>query len=204
MKTVAGAKVHPAWRSRRPANRSQALTEFAFVLPIFLTLMCGVFDYGWMIGNSNTIALAAREAANATSRQKNDAVQRGLAAAVDASRPRLDLTSADGGAVITRVVFDPDVNANFVFVEDPLAVNCQSTGLIYGGGNALKNRSRLLFSGNSWDASDLRQLPFAADNLGSGQVMSCAEVFYTNQFVTPIGTIIGMVTPPRLYDIAFF
>lgn len=184
--------------------KSQALVEFAIVLPIFLTLMAGVFDYGWMIGNSNVMALAAREAANTASRQTEDMVSRGLEAAIDSSRPRLDLASELGGVIITRVLYDTDINAFFVSVPPQLTNNCQSTGGLYGGGDALKDKSRILLPGTSWDENSLRALPFDADNLADKQTMYVVEIFYTNQFVTPIGTLIGLVTPPRLYDAAFY
>lgn len=191
-------------RRDRVETRSQALAEFAMVLPIFLTLMCGVFDYGWMIGNSNVLATAAREAANTASRQNTDPVGRGLEAAVDVSRPRLDMTSASAGVIVTQVVYDPTVETNFVNVVDPLADNCLATGTLYGGGDSLLNKSRILLSGNDWDLSSLRNLPFDEDNLAPNQTMVVAEVFYTNEFVTPIGTLIGLVTPPLLYDAAYF
>lgn len=193
--------VHPRTRAE---NRSQALAEFAMVLPIFLTLMCGVFDYGWMIGNSNTLATAAREAANTAARQNTDPVVRGLESAINVSRPRLDMASDKGGVIVTQVVYDPTDDTNFVSVVDPLAENCMSTGTMYGGGDNLKNKSRILIGANAWDTSQYRQLPFDADNLAPNQTMIVAEVFYTNEFVTPIGTLIGMLTPDRLYDAAFF
>ena len=188
----------------RSESRSQALVEFAMVLPIFLTLMCGVFDYGWMIGNSNILASAAREAANTASRQTTDPVPRGLQAAVDSSRPRLDMTSSSGGVIVTQVEYDTSGSTIFVTIPPPLTNNCMSTGQLYGGGDALKNKSRILISGTDWDQNTLRDLPFKVENLAPGQLMICAEVFYTNEFVTPIGTLIGLVTPPRLYDAAFY
>jgi len=191
-------------RGRCVENRSQSLAEFAMVLPIFLTLMCGLFDYGWMIGNSNVMALATREAGNTASRQNTDPVGRGLEAAVNSARPRLDLTSSSGGVIITRVTYDTNTNSTFVYVSAPIAGNCMSTGGLYGGGNTLLNKSRILISGETWDSNNLRRLPFSASNLAQEQQMYCVEVLYTNEFVTPIGTLIGLVTPPRLYDAAFF
>ena len=41
-------------------RKSQAFVEFAFILPIFLIMMCGVFDYSFMIMRMQVLAMAAR------------------------------------------------------------------------------------------------------------------------------------------------
>ena len=49
-------------RSRTGSRRGQALVEFALVLPIFILLLVGIFDFGRAIYAYNTISNAAREA----------------------------------------------------------------------------------------------------------------------------------------------
>ena len=49
-------------RSRAGSRRGQALVEFALVLPIFILLLVGIFDFGRAIYAYNTISNAAREA----------------------------------------------------------------------------------------------------------------------------------------------
>jgi Flp pilus assembly protein TadG len=48
---------------RRREQRGQALVEFALILPIFLLILFGLFDFGRAIYAYNTISQAAREAA---------------------------------------------------------------------------------------------------------------------------------------------
>ena len=50
---------------RRRRTRGQALVEFALVLPVFLLLLCGVLDFGFMLFNQLTVGSAAREGARA-------------------------------------------------------------------------------------------------------------------------------------------
>jgi Flp pilus assembly protein TadG len=50
-------------RARRRGHRGQSLVEFAFVLPVFILLMVGLFDLGRAVFAWNTITNAAREGA---------------------------------------------------------------------------------------------------------------------------------------------
>ena len=51
----------PATSRRR--SRGQSMTEFAFVLPVFILVMVGLFDLGRAVFAYNTITNAAREGA---------------------------------------------------------------------------------------------------------------------------------------------
>ena len=48
---------------RRRDHRGQALVEFALILPIFVLILVGLFDFGRAIYAFNTVNQAAREAA---------------------------------------------------------------------------------------------------------------------------------------------
>jgi Flp pilus assembly protein TadG len=198
-------------RRERTGNKSQSLVEFTMVLPIFLTLMCGVFDYGLMVYNANVLAMASREAANSAFRVSTSSITAGLIAAVDCGAPRVDFTGTYGGVVITQVQYTPSntVSTNYVWVVSPITNNVASTGSIYGGGDNLKNQTHLNSGTSLWTStikwqSPTRALPFAASNLAPNQTMFIVECFYSNNFVTPIGTLIGLVTAPVLYDSAYF
>lgn len=45
------------------SERGQAMVEFALVLPVLLTLLCGIIDFGWIYYNQITLNNAAREGA---------------------------------------------------------------------------------------------------------------------------------------------
>lgn len=49
--------------SRRPRSTGQALVEFSLVIPLFLSLLMGIFDFGRVVWASNSLASAAREGA---------------------------------------------------------------------------------------------------------------------------------------------
>jgi Flp pilus assembly protein TadG len=54
-----------AMRLHRRHGRGQALTEFALVIPIFLLVLSGVLDFGFMLFSRMSVINAAREGARA-------------------------------------------------------------------------------------------------------------------------------------------
>src|SRR5476651_762532 len=92
-------------RSVRRRCKSQAFVEFAFILPIFLVMMMGIFDYSFMIMRMQVMAMAAREAANTATRQTAaTGLDVGINAAYVAARGvGLDLSGPQGAAIITHV-----------------------------------------------------------------------------------------------------
>lgn len=48
---------------RRHRERGQSLVEFAIVLPLFMFMLIGIFDFGRVVWSTNTLQAAAREAA---------------------------------------------------------------------------------------------------------------------------------------------
>ena len=62
MKT--GPSYYPARRPRRrPRTRGQALVEFAVVLPVFLLILSGILDFGFLLYSRMTVISSAREGA---------------------------------------------------------------------------------------------------------------------------------------------
>ncbi|HYN48435.1 MAG TPA: TadE family protein [Candidatus Nanopelagicales bacterium] len=52
-------------RSDRSADPGQGLVEFALVLPIFVTLLMGVIEFGFLYNNLLTVQFAARQGVSA-------------------------------------------------------------------------------------------------------------------------------------------
>ncbi|HEX8835242.1 MAG TPA: TadE family protein, partial [Abditibacteriaceae bacterium] len=49
------------------ARRGATLVEFALVLPILLTMLLGIIEFGWLMRNNAIIASSAREGARQAS-----------------------------------------------------------------------------------------------------------------------------------------
>ncbi len=90
---------------RRRRCKSQAFLEFAIILPVFLIMMMGIFDYSFMIMRQQVMAMAAREGANTASRQTpTDAIPIGVNAAYNAARTvGVDFSGSLGGVIVTHV-----------------------------------------------------------------------------------------------------
>jgi Flp pilus assembly protein TadG len=189
------------WRTLRRQQKSQALAEFAIILPILLTFVCGLFDYGLMVSNSQVVAMMVREGANVASRYDTTPIDTALAAMVDNGKPTIALTTSRGGAIITYVT-RASASTNLISLVSTASASVGATGSIFGGGSSLKNASRLVTNGD-W-TSTARQLPFTVATLDVDQKMYCVEVFYSNQFVTPVGKLVGIISPAFIYDAAFF
>ena len=61
---TAGPSYYPARRPRRHSRtRGQALVEFAVVLPVFLLILSGILDFGFLLYSRMTVISSAREGA---------------------------------------------------------------------------------------------------------------------------------------------
>jgi Flp pilus assembly protein TadG len=79
---------------KRRASRGQSLVEVAFVLPVLLLILMGIFDFGRAIFAYNAIANAAREAARVAIVDQNNAlvVAEGKRAAIGLDPVKVDVT----------------------------------------------------------------------------------------------------------------
>ncbi len=55
------AHIAGASEGKNHRHRAQSLVEFAIVVPIFLTVLFGIIEFGWAIYSYNTIQHAAKE-----------------------------------------------------------------------------------------------------------------------------------------------
>ncbi len=81
--------------SGRPAEAGQGLVEFALTLPIFVLLMMGVLEFGFLYNNILTVQYASRQGVSAAAQAGGvdgadcsilKAVERALTAPIDKSR----------------------------------------------------------------------------------------------------------------------
>ena len=107
--------------SRRPnRKRGQALVEFALVFPIFMLVLSGIMDFGFMLYSRMSVINASREAAHAAIVTENHAnialVAEGAAVA----------TAAQGGVSISSSSVTVSCLATSVNVSSPSPVDCSS------------------------------------------------------------------------------
>lgn len=55
--------IHRRGSRRKNRTRGQALVEFALVIPVFLLVLCGILDFGFMLYSRMTVINASREGA---------------------------------------------------------------------------------------------------------------------------------------------
>ncbi len=72
MSIRAGARPRPTPR-RRSRTRGQSLVEFALVIPLFLLILSGIMDFGFLLYSRMTVINAAREGARVATTMTEDA-----------------------------------------------------------------------------------------------------------------------------------
>lgn len=81
-------------RRRRSRTRGQSLVEFALVVPVFLLILCGILDFGFVLYSRMTVINAAREGARVATTMTEDPGQ--ISGAVDSQ-----VSAAAGGLDVT-------------------------------------------------------------------------------------------------------
>jgi Flp pilus assembly protein TadG len=104
-------------RRRRDTRRGQTLVEFALILPVFLLLLMGIFDFGRAVYAYNTVANAARQAVRLAIVDQEPAKIQDLAAKQAAS------LGIDPSAVTIRFV-NPDLSTGQPCNQTPVLNGC--------------------------------------------------------------------------------
>jgi Flp pilus assembly protein TadG len=158
---------HSAQRThRRRRTRGQSLVEFAVVLPIFLLILSGILDFGFLLYSRMTVISATREGArvaiDAPKTSTNPATQATLQARIPGLVQQRVTDAASGGlttsALNVQTVCVPDAVAN------PGHNSCAFNGTALAGDSvkvtvtyAYKSFFPLLF-GQSFDMSSTVQM----------------------------------------------
>ncbi|HSI86443.1 MAG: TadE family protein [Candidatus Methylacidiphilales bacterium] len=191
-------------RRARKNAKSQALAEFAAVLPVYLALMCGVFDYGWYIGNKTMLVMAVATAVQVGARSEDgmaDTLKMVTEIIDKAPRPRLNMTSDKGAAVVTFIIRPG--SSNFIRVNTGNPTNAvASLGLLFGSDYATRNKSRLVLSTNSdsWTLEERRVPNLDPKDLVQGRVYCHVEAWYNTEMITPLQAALQVTLPTEIYD----
>ncbi|PTX99952.1 hypothetical protein DB346_19275 [Verrucomicrobia bacterium LW23] len=194
-------------RRARKANKSQSLVEFAMILPVYLSLMCGVFDYGWFIGNKTLLTMSVATAVQVGARSE-DAMATTMTnmyeIMITAPWPRLKMNTASGAGVITFLI-RPTAGSNFLRTNGDPEAAVGSFGGFKGSPDETKNASRLLYAGAGTNAFNWQNPPrkipgVDALDLVDGKVYVHVEAWYDAELVTPFQTAISWSFPDGIYD----
>ncbi|MDP4153378.1 MAG: TadE/TadG family type IV pilus assembly protein [Bacillota bacterium] len=108
-------------------ENGQAIVELAITLPILLSLLCGILDFGWIYSNKLIISNCSREGARTAMFTNDSNIQAIVCSKVKESAPtflRDKLT--------VSVTYDSDGDTN-VTVSSPIQVLTPISGIFLGG-----------------------------------------------------------------------
>ena len=169
------------------SESGQAFVEFAFVAFILLALLFGLIDFGRAIYEHEVLVNLSREGANLAARGTGSTqteILSNAAAAVIVSANPLNLNTK--GLVIVTAVTNNGSGGLFI-----------SRQLSQGGITATSKVGTGVGKPATLPATN-PQIP------QSGQTLYATEVFYTYAPITPIGRLLTVTLPSRLYDVAYF
>jgi len=187
-------------------SRGQSLVEFAFLMPLILTITLGVVEVGYALLDQHVVTKLTREGSNLISRDVtiDDAAN---ALTKMASRPVNFSSSA-------RLIFSvlrkgnttSTTNYNQVILYQRYA-----TGALAGVSSRLTTRGTGSFHGppnydayNSDTDANLQLSPLPANLLlPTGGLLYVTEIYSSHPLITPLDRF-GVTVPGTLYSIAYF
>ena len=181
-------------------DRGQAMVEFAIVVPVFLLILVGILEFGFLMNHDLTIQYATREGARAGAAL--DSGNGTNSACVDASGNPTPLTASDVDpliiAAVQRVLKSPGSLVNMSNITQVVIYKADASGKDTGTHNIWSytpgtgpavpcqaSPPKLDFSQTSvgWTASGRNNV--TPDHLG-------ISITYNYQFSTPLGAIMNL------------
>lgn len=191
-------KVHrPARRARR-TSRGQGLVEFSLILPLFLLILLGMIEFGFIFSHDLTIEYATREGARAGSALDNGGGPLGCPGSptwqtvdplVIAAVERV-LTSPGSQVLIadvSRIVIykaDPTTGANDLGLQDVWTYGPGAGPVPSGDTKPLDFVDSSFPGGDAWQACSRSNVAPQIDSIG-------VSVSYTYHFQTPLAAVEG-------------
>ncbi|HUO04787.1 MAG TPA: TadE/TadG family type IV pilus assembly protein [Candidatus Binataceae bacterium] len=164
----------------RTQSSGQAAVEFAMVVMILLSLMCGLIEFGRALNYEQEMVGLSREGSSITCRGTD--VATAATALVSGGAP-LDMAHY-GGVILTTVQQISNSNK----------ITAQASG---GGYHCTSHVGTGVGSSATVPTN-------AATLLNSGMTVYITEVCYQFTPITPIGTMLNIVMPTQMYQAAYF
>ena len=179
----------------RRASRAQSLVEFAVALPIFMVLLLGMLEFGFVFTHHLGLEYATREGA-----------RMGAALANGTSQVACGLVDNNIIASLQRVVTSPGSQVNAARINSIQIYDADSAGLPIGGAvnTWIPGSDGTVVDGSNlmWKVSSVGWNACTSGNRknGSGYVGGATpntdsigvSVNYTYVFVTPLGGLLKM------------
>lgn len=172
----------PNLHYRHPRNRAgQALIEFTFVAFMMIVMLFGLIDFGRAVYERQILTNLSREGANLASRSTD--FTNTISAVMLSSSP-LQLNTK-GRVIITSITnFNGTARIASQLAQGSLTAATSKVGTTVGG------------------AATLPATAFALPR--PNQTLYVSEVYYTYAPITPLGKLLTLTLPTRLYDAAYF
>lgn len=185
--------------ARNPGHAGQGVVEFALVVPVFLLVLLGILEFGFVFNHNVTLEYATREGARGGAAMADGSVK-------DAQCGGSSLTAANVDplvmAAVQRVVASPGSMVDMPQISQVRIYEVRFDGTITGLGNVWRYRpgnpsnpaipcqsptQRLDFyeASSTWPAAS-RTTGAAPDSIG-------VSITYTYQFRTPLGGIMQFI-----------
>lgn len=176
----------------RSRERGQSLVEFAMIVPVFLLLLLGMTEFGFVFSHHLTLEYATREGARAGA---------ALAAGNGSTVP---CANVDGYviAAVQRVLTSPGSQVPPAAVSQIRIYRSDTAGNQMGssvnvwvpGSSTAADGTSLLFAqsgGTGWNACSRNNTTANPDSIG-------IYLSYTYAYITPLGGLLGFAGTPQI------
>jgi hypothetical protein len=193
-------------RQRLSNCRGQSLLEFAFLMPLILTVALGVVEVGYALLDQHVVTKLTREGSNLISRDVtiDDAA---TAMTKMASRP----VNFSSSARLIFSVLRKGSTTGTANYNQTILYQRYETGALSGVTSRLSTRGSGSFHGapnydayNSDTDTNLQLNPLPANiQLATGGLLYVTEIYSSHPLITPLDRF-GVTVPGTLYSIAYF
>jgi TadE-like protein len=188
------------------SSRGQSLVEFAFIMPLVLTLSLGVVEVGYALLDQHVVTKLTREGSNLISRDV-DIDDAATALTKMSSRP----VNFSSSARLIFTVLRKGSTAATTNYNQIIVYQRYETGALTGVSSQLTMRGTGSFHGapnydayNSDTDANLQLSPVPANiSMPTGGLLYVTEIYSSHPLITPLNRF-GVTVPNTLYSIAIF